>query len=66
MPKVHITYATLKLVQRQMGESFMPNGYVYQYLLPARVQPANSIMHKGIQDSMKSGKGPAMVLYLGR
>jgi hypothetical protein len=66
MPKIHITYSALHSIQRKAGDPFMPYGYVYQYLLPARVQPANSIMHKGIQDSMKSGKGPAMVLYLGK
>jgi hypothetical protein len=54
------------MIQRQNGESFMPNGYAYQYILPSRVQPANSIMHKATIDSMKDGKGPAAFLYTGR
>jgi len=64
--KIHQTFKVLRTVQRQDGEGFMPSGYVYQYLLPARVQPANSIMHKSIVDSIKTGKGPLMVLYTGR
>jgi hypothetical protein len=63
--KVHLTYKALQSVQRGAGESYMPGGYVYQYMLPARVQPGNSIMHKSIMDRMKDGKGPGMVLYLG-
>ena len=66
MKKVHSTYKTLAEIQRKNGESFMPYGYVYQYILPSRVQPANSLMHKSILESVKSGKGPAAVLYGGR
>lgn len=64
--KVHLTYKALQAVQRQNGESFMPGGYVYQYILPSRVQPANSLMQKSIMDRMKDGKPPAMVLYTGK
>jgi hypothetical protein len=64
--KSHLTYKVLLMVQRQNGEAFMPNGYAYQYILPSRVQPANSIMHKANIDSMKDGKGPAAFLYTGR
>jgi len=64
--KVHLTYKALQAVQRHDGEAFMPGGYVYQYMLPARVQPANSIMHKSIVDRMKDGKPPGMVIYLGK
>ena len=64
--KVHLTYKALLTVQRQAGEGFMPNNYVYQYILPARVQPGNSLMQKSLMDRNKDGKGPAMVLYTGR
>jgi len=64
--KTHLTYKALQTVQRQNGESFMPGGYVYQYILPARVQPANSLMQKSILERMKDGKPPAMVLYMGK
>jgi len=64
--KSHLTYKALLLVQRQAGESYMPGGYAYQYILPARVQPANSVMHKMLIERMKDGKGPGMVLYGGR
>jgi hypothetical protein len=64
--KSHLTYKALLMVQRQNGEAYMPGGYVYQYILPARVQPANSLMQKSIMERMKDGKPPAMVLYTGR
>ena len=64
--KVHLTYKALQTVQRQAGEGFMPSGYVYQYMLPARVQPALSLMQKSLMERNKDGKGPAMVLYTGR
>lgn len=63
--KVHLTYKVLLTIQRQNGEGYMPGGYVYQYMLPARVQPGNSLMQKSLMDRNKDGKGPAMVLYTG-
>ena len=63
--KVHLTYKVLLTIQRQNGEGYMPGGYVYQYILPARVQPALSIIQKALMERNKDGKGPAMVLYTG-
>ena len=64
--KTHLTYKALQSVYRQPGESYMPGGYVYQYILPSRVQPGNSLMQKSLMERMKDGKGPPMVPYTGR
>ena len=64
--KVHLTMKVLNEIKRNHDEPMMPNAFSYQYLLPARVNPGNSIMHKLIVERMNSKKPPGMYLYTGR
>jgi hypothetical protein len=64
--KVHITFKVLSEVKRNQDEPMMPNAFAYSYILPARVMPGTSLMHKSIMERMSSKKPPGMFLYTGR
>jgi hypothetical protein len=66
MVKIHLTFKVLNEIRRSNEEPMMPNAAHYSYLLPARVNPGTSLMHKAIVERMNSKKPPAMFLYSGR